>query len=92
MTSPSIVPKSASGKMEWILSNLPTSDRFAITPCKHHMSHPGALLIDDSVEGCAKFREHGGDAYLFPQPWSDKKNWKKRDPLQEIRFLLEELA
>lgn len=91
MTSPGTHSSSASGKMAWIQSNLPDVERFAITPCKHHMSHPGALLIDDSTEYCAKFEQYGGVAYLFPQPWSDPSRWRDRRPLEEIRNLLERL-
>jgi 5'(3')-deoxyribonucleotidase len=88
MTSPGKHPSSASGKMEWIQKNLPNVERFAITPCKHHMSHPGAILIDDNPEGCSQFMLHGGAAYLFPQNWNTE-DWESRDRLREIRDLLE---
>ena len=92
MTSPAHIPSCASGKMAWIRDNLEDVERFAITPCKHHMSHPGALLIDDSTEGCEKFREYGGDAFLFPQPWSDPHGWASRDALTEIQAILEYMS
>lgn len=92
MTFPAHIPTAASGKMEWIFTNLPGCERYAITSCKHHLSHPGALLIDDSVEFCGKFQEHGGDAYLFPQPWSDPSNWATRDALSEIAELLKRFS
>lgn len=91
MTRPAPNPESAHGKMAWIQKNYPDIERFAITPCKHHLAHPGGLLIDDSVEGTAKFREHGGWAYTFPQPWNDP-NWENRDPLQEIRDQIKEIG
>lgn len=90
MTSPGMHPSSASGKMAWIRDNLPDARRFAITPCKHHMSHPGALLIDDSPPNYDLFTEHGGVCYLFPQPWTDP-NWYDRDCLSELRMLIEQL-
>lgn len=92
MTSPAHIPSSASGKMQWIMENLEDVDRFAITPCKHHMSHPGALLIDDSQDGCDAFRNYGGEAYVFPQPWSDPAGWAARDALTEIHDLLRHLS
>lgn len=92
MTSPGRDPSSASGKMQWINENLRDVRRFAITPCKHHMSHPNSLLIDDSTEFCGKFSEHGGEVYLFPQPWSDPENWHTRDRLAEVQALLERMS
>jgi 5'(3')-deoxyribonucleotidase len=88
MTKPGAHPSSASGKMEWIQKNLPDVERFAITPCKHHMSHPGAILIDDNPVGCEKFAQHGGSVYCFPQPWNTE-DWESRDRLAEIREHLE---
>jgi len=92
MTSPANIPTAASGKMEWLFTNFPHVERYSITSCKHHLSHPGALLIDDSVEFCAKFEEHDGVAYLFPQPWSDPEGWAARDALAEIEALLRRQA
>jgi 5'(3')-deoxyribonucleotidase len=89
MTSPAHLPVAAAGKMEWIFKNFPHVERYSITSCKHHLSRPDAVLIDDSVEFCEKFREHGGVAYLFPQPWSDPSGWASRDALAEICELLE---
>lgn len=91
MTSPGLHPSSASGKMEWIRDNLTDVRRFAITPCKHHMSHPGALLIDDAPPNFKLFTEHGGVCYLFPQPWNDVEGWRDRDRLGEIRSLIEQM-
>lgn len=34
------------------------------------MRRPGRVLIDDNDTNCAKWREHGGTAILFPQPWN----------------------
>ena len=92
MTSPADIPSAASGKMEWLHANYPQAKRYAITSCKHHLSHPDSVLIDDSVEFCEEFVKHGGNAYLFPQPWSDPDGWAARDALAEIRELLERVS
>lgn len=92
MTYPARSPFSASGKMQWIMENLPHAERFSITSCKHHLSRADAVLIDDSVEFCELFRKHKGQTYLFPQPWSDPDGWAERDALSEIRAILQRLS
>jgi len=75
------------GKVEWIEKHFPDATRWAITPVKHHMSHPGAILVDDSPKGCQNFKEHGGGVYLFPRPWNST-DWRERSPLAELETLL----
>lgn len=72
MTTPTIEPSCAAGKMAWIQRNLPKDDqrRYALSPCKHHMAHPGALLIDDGPHNTSRFEEHDGSAILWPGPWN----------------------
>jgi len=79
------------GKVQWIEKHFPDATRWSITPVKHHMSHPGALLVDDSPRGVTSFREHGGNGYLFPRPWTTL-NWRKRQPLMELRETLEQMS
>lgn len=84
MTTPSPDPSSAAGKVTWIHRNMPPGQRFALagkTPkgepgsCKHHMAHPGALLIDDGQHNVDQFTAHHGDALLIPAPWNDSAQW-----------------
>lgn len=77
MSTPTHAPSSASGKLEWIRQNIPEEGqrRYSLSPCKHHMAHPGALLVDDSQSNVDKFREHGGDAILIPAPWNSEARW-----------------
>ncbi len=72
MSTPTRSPSSAAGKLSWINTKLPQEARrrYALTPCKHHFAHPGALLIDDAPHNVDAFREHGGEAFLWPQPWN----------------------
>lgn len=72
MSTPTREPSSAAGKMAWINREMPKDwrRRYAFTPCKHHMAHEGAILIDDSPKNVALFEEHGGNAFLWPQPWN----------------------
>lgn len=59
------------GKMAWI-NALPADRRrrYALTPCKHHFAHEGALLVDDNEDNVDRFLSHGGDAMLWPRPWN----------------------
>jgi len=104
MSAPLVeTPSSGSGKLMWIRDHWPDYNHFSLSPVKHHMAHPGALLIDDSVEWCELFRNpsknhpglspkpSGGHAYLFPQPWSMPGDWMNHDPLVEIAALIEQL-
>lgn len=76
MTTPSLHPSSAAGKIEWINKNMPKDlqRRYALTPCKHHMAHPGAMLIDDNEKNINKFNEHGGKGFLWPRSWNNSEH------------------
>lgn len=54
------------GKLEWILSNtnIPESKIFMTTE-KHEHASSNAILIDDRVKYCSKFKKLGGNAILF---------------------------
>lgn len=98
MSTPTEDPDCSAGKIKWIQRHMPKDwhRRYALTPCKHHMAHEGALLIDDSDKNCELFREHGGQAVLFPQPWNAKRDHHMIDPdrsltLDAIRQTLTDL-
>jgi 5'(3')-deoxyribonucleotidase len=74
MTTPTKHPSSAAGKMEWIQKHIPEDGyRYAMTPCKHHMAHPGALLVDDNDHNVMKFGDHGGTGFLWPATWNERR-------------------
>lgn len=76
MSTPN-APLCAAGKITWIRKHIPKlhQKRYALSPCKHHMAHPGALLIDDGQHNVDAFRAHGGTALLFPAPWNSAGFW-----------------
>jgi 5'(3')-deoxyribonucleotidase len=71
-TSPCAKGHSAMGKQRWM--NRFTGSIFrdiVITPHKHLLARPNAVLIDDSPDKVEKFRQYGGSAVLFPRQWND---------------------
>lgn len=72
-TSPSHHPSSVSGKLYWVLRELPSFLRKTMVgPDKHLFADCDRVLIDDCDANCAKFRKHGGQAIVFPQPWNSQ--------------------
>jgi len=70
-TSPSNLPQCAAGKVVWMRRHLGRGFRdFLIGPQKHLLARPDTLLIDDNDKKVREFREAGGLAILFPQPWN----------------------
>lgn len=91
-TSPSNLPACASGKVKWMRHHLGRrSGRqfrdFLIGPQKHLLAGFGTVLIDDNDKKVSEFREAGGRAILFPQPWN-ANHALADDPLGHV---LEEL-
>lgn len=58
-----------SGKVRW-MAHFGRHAPLITCEDKWLLSAPGRLLIDDNDTNCAKWREKGGDAILFPQPWN----------------------
>jgi hypothetical protein len=67
-TGPSRDPYSYSGKVKWTCRVLGKQymDRLFIGNQKHFFAQPGTILIDDRESNCVKFKEHGGQAIVFP--------------------------
>lgn len=67
VSSPSRCPSSHAGKATWLKRYFgPLFDRFLLTPHKHLLAGPGAVLIDDREETVERFVAHGGRGILFP--------------------------
>lgn len=62
----------ASAGGTWIAAEKVCGDisRVHLTQAKQHLSGPGRVLIDDSVDNCEAWCRAGGQAVLFPQPWN----------------------
>jgi len=77
LTSPTLSPEAASGKMEWIQNNLPDySRRFLIGSAKQFCASRDSLLIDDADRNVKVFSDAGGNVILVPRPWN--ANWEDR--------------
>lgn len=84
LTSPTLDPEAAKGKMLWIQHHLAMFTRqFLIGPPKHFCAHPGAILIDDSDTNIATFVEHGGHGITVPRPWNN--HYDKTDVIGHVR-------
>lgn len=71
LTSPSLAPHSASGKVMWLQRHLGRSFRdFLIGPGKAALARPAVMLVDDSDKNIADFENAGGMGWLFGRPWN----------------------
>jgi 5'(3')-deoxyribonucleotidase len=78
-TSPSMDPGCLDGKVRWMQRHLGPSFRdFLIGPQKYLLARPDVVLIDDRDSNVDAFREHGGQAILFPQPWNSNHQLEDR--------------
>jgi len=93
LTSPSHDAGCAAGKITWLQSRLGYDFRdFLIGPPKWLCARPGQLLIDDNDTNVERFRERGGEAILFPQPWNRNHALAGSDPIEYINEQLEQLS
>lgn len=89
MSAPCRDPFSAAGKLQWLEQHVPSGvRRYALTPCKHHMAHRGALLIDDGEHNVEAFRKHDGKAFLWPGPWNRYGCMPSSDTVARLRQVL----
>ncbi|QDV21599.1 5' nucleotidase, deoxy (Pyrimidine), cytosolic type C protein (NT5C) [Gimesia panareensis] len=90
-TSPSRSAACASAKVEWLRQHFeePLFMDFMIGTQKYLLAKPDVVLIDDQHKNIDKFREHGGQAILFPQPWN--ANFAITDRIGYVKSELEKL-
>jgi len=71
-TAPTKDPDCLAGKLEWIHRHFPAwmHRQYVLTPRKHFLAQPGAVLIDDNEENIHQFEAHGGMGILVPRPWN----------------------
>jgi 5'(3')-deoxyribonucleotidase len=71
ISAPSRSPNCLWGKQRWLQNRLGTDfTNYIFTQHKHLFAAPGRILIDDSEKNVQEWREAGGTALLFPQPWN----------------------
>lgn len=90
-TSPSSDHKCPGEKIQWLRDRGfmgQNKNDFQIGPRKEMMARSGAILIDDYETNVFKFRENGGRAILFPQPWNENRSIKE----DRVEFVLKELS
>jgi 5'(3')-deoxyribonucleotidase len=69
LTSPIKTAGAIEGKIDWIRSYLPQyRRRFLVGPCKEFCASPRHALVDDHSANIEKFRDTGGQTFLFPAP------------------------
>lgn len=87
-TSTTKCPECLAGKLEWIHRHMPPwmHRQYAITPRKHLLARPGALLIDDLEANLQRFQAAGGVGVLIPRPWNSRDG---QDPFEAVEEQLE---
>jgi len=71
LSSPSLNANCPTGKINWLRNHIHGSFRdYLFGHQKHFCAKPDVVLIDDTDYNIDSFREHGGRAILFPQPWN----------------------
>lgn len=71
LTSPSLDPGCAEGKIRWLQKIFGRHFRdYFVGPQKELLAAPGRLLIDDCDKNVDKFLDAGGDAIPWPRPWN----------------------
>ena len=71
LSAPSLGVECPTGKLRWLRQHFGNGFRdHLFGHQKHFCAKPGHVLIDDSETNVTNFREHGGAAILFPQPWN----------------------
>lgn len=89
-TSPSRHSDSLSGKGKWMARHFRFNRNFIITPQKHLLAQKGRVLIDDMDTNVNKFKEWGGDAFLWSQHWnSDYARMNNR--IERLKEFLESI-
>jgi len=93
-TAPTKDPDCLAGKLEWIHRHFPAwmHRQYVLTPRKHFLAQPGAVLIDDNEENVRLFEVHGGTGVLVPRPWNSARGHKPLAFLKENLTRCERLA
>jgi 5'(3')-deoxyribonucleotidase len=73
-TTPQNTGACVAGKLQWLMSNFGEDfGDYFLGRHKFVLANPKSVLIDDSDYNVEYFREAGGRAILFPQPWNSNR-------------------
>lgn len=88
LTSPTLAPDCAAGKVEWIQQYMPKwlQRQFFIGPKKRLIAAPDALLIDDSSDNIDEWVKAGGKGLIVPRPWNRANSIKNPFPFLMSHF------
>lgn len=90
VSSPSFSPSSYSGKVRWLKQFLGDGwCRLVLTNHKHLLARPDTVLIDDSEENIARFRQAGGGGIIYPSR-HNFLHYLAADPVGYVAQQLEE--
>lgn len=71
LTKPHTTAECVAGKLRWVQRHCPKQLRsLCMTADKWRLAKPRRLLIDDCEDNVRDWRNAGGVALLFPQPWN----------------------
>jgi len=91
LTSPCETRGCSDGKTDWVKEYLPDyTKRCLVGSAKEFCASLDRLLIDDNDDNVAKFREAGGNAFLFAGPWNAK--YKVINPTDDLEGILGHLS
>ena len=93
LSSPNRNPECLSGKVKWMQKNWGKEFKnYLIGSNKHLCAHPNALLIDDTPKKINKFKEYGGQAFLWPHPLKIiDGDIKIEEVLQDLKDYIKEI-
>lgn len=91
-TSPTHTAECVTGKVQWMQHYFGRdfARHAMIGAAKHLLAKPGHVLIDDCDANVVAFREAGGEAIIFPQPWNCAHGYAAPD--DKLQYVLSELA
>lgn len=95
LSSPSRSHYSAAGKVVWLQRHFPqlaTPGRWIFTERKDLVAAPGRILVDDNPVNVDAWRNRGGDAALFGQPWNGRGLGSAHDGLVQACDVLVNVA
>ena len=93
LTAPSADPECPAAKIEWLGDRLGIGmDQILVGRRKYLCARPDSVLIDDSHRTVARFKEWGGHAIEFPQPWNSSTCVDWRDVVSQVAELHRQIA